>query len=95
MTLSEAIKIAEQKKYAPKLSSIIEYADRYVFGYSGFNGEIPDLSPLYVMKNNGEVGVFFPPDYDDDYFYSGKSIQIPENITQPREKKDEHTSENA
>ena len=73
-------KIAEKEKYAPILVQITEYYDRYVFSYVAENGEAPDISPLYVMKETGEIGVFFPPDYDDDYYNSGIDIPIPENI---------------
>ena len=68
------------RPYAPVLNQIVEYPDRYVFGYAMLNGEEPDISPLYVMKDTGETGVFFPPDYDDDYYNSGVNIPIPESI---------------
>ena len=79
MTLQEALKIAEDNKYAPKLNKIIEFFDRYVFSYSYENNEPVICSgPLYVMKDTGEVNVFFPPDYDSDYLDSGIDIPIPE-----------------
>ena len=80
LTFQEAIKIANKEKYAPKLVQITEYFDRYVFSYAARNGEAPDISPLYVMKDTGKTGVFFPPDYDDDYYNSGIDIPVPENL---------------
>lgn len=80
ITLQKAIKVAENEKFAPIIAQIIEYSDRYVFSYVAENGETPDISPLYVMKDTGETGVFFPPDYDDDYYNSGVNIPIPESI---------------
>lgn len=80
LTLQEAIKIAESEKFAPILTQITEYYDRYVFSYAMLNGEEPDISPLFVMKDTGKTGVFFPPDYDDKYYHSGINIPIPENI---------------
>ena len=79
MTLQEALKIAEANKDALKLKRIKEYHDRYVFEYGNENDEPLILSgPLYVMKNTGEVNVFFPPDYDSDYLDSGIDIPIPQ-----------------
>ena len=81
LTLKEAIKIANKKKYAPKLISIKEYADRYVFYYTNENNETMYCSGgLYVMKGSGKTGVFFPPDYDDEYFFSGVEIPVPDDI---------------
>ena len=80
ITLQEAIKIAENEKFAPILAQITEYHDRYVFSYVEQNGEAPDISPLYVMKETGETGLFFPPDYDNEYYDSGVDIPVPENI---------------
>ncbi|MBQ3625698.1 MAG: hypothetical protein II948_03050 [Synergistaceae bacterium] len=51
VTLREAIKIAEQNKYAPRINSI-----------------------------TGATGTFFPPDYDDEYFFSGVEIPAPDDI---------------
>ena len=80
ITLREAIKIADKEKYAPVLAQITEYSDRYVFSYVEQNGEAPDISPLHVMKETCETGLFFPPDYDDEYYNSGINIPIPKDI---------------
>ena len=32
------------------------------------------------MKDSGKTGVFFPPDYDDEYFFSGVEIPVPDDI---------------
>ena len=77
MTVLEAIKIAEKHKYAPKLADITEYTDRFVMSYVGEDGEILDESPMYVMKETGEVGTFFPPDYDGDFLKSGIRRRVP------------------
>ena len=60
ITLQKAIQIARANKYAPKLASIIEYSDRFVFVCVGEDGEVWDISPMYIMKDTGEMGGFFP-----------------------------------
>ena len=81
ITLQEAIKIADKEKYAPVLTQITEYQDRYVMTYVYEDGKLLVCgSALYVMKDTGKVGAFFPPDYDDNYYDSGVKIPIPENI---------------
>ena len=77
MTIYKLIKIAEENKYEEKLAGITEYPDRYVVSYVGENGEVPDLSPMYVMKDTGKTGVFFPPDFSDEYLNSGVDVLIP------------------
>ena len=78
MTVHEAIKIAEGNKYEEKLAHIKEYPDRYVMTYVDGNGEMPDLSPMYVMKDTGEEGTFFPPDFSEEYLDSGVDVPIPQ-----------------
>ncbi len=78
MTVDDLIKIAEENKYEEKLAGITEYSDRYVVSYVGKNGEVPDLSPMYVMKDTGKTGTFFPPDFNDEYLDSGVDVLIPE-----------------
>ena len=78
ITLKEAIRIAEINKYAPKLASIIEYSDRFVFVCVGEDGEVWDISPMYIMKDTGKMGSFFPPDYDEKYLDSGVEIPLSE-----------------
>lgn len=76
ITLQEAIKMAEHSEYEGLiLWGIVEYSDRYVFDYGSEDGEPLLISPLYVMKDTGETGDFFPPDYDDEYYNSG--VEIP------------------
>ena len=77
MTVHELIEIAERNKYEEKLAGITEYPDRYVVSYVGENGEAPDLPSLYVMKDTGKTGVFFPPDFSDEYLNSGADVSIP------------------
>ena len=76
ITLQEAIQIAEKNKYADKLVSIREYHDRYVMSYAYADGSVSCDSPMYIMKDTGEVGVFFPPDYSKEYYYSGINVPI-------------------
>ena len=78
MTVHELIEIAEANKYAEKLGTITEYADRYVVSYVSGDGEVPDVSPLYIMKDTGEVGTFFPPYFSDEYLDSGVDVPIPQ-----------------
>ena len=79
MTVHELIAMAEPRKYGPKLGSITEYSDRYVVCYVEEDG-----SPLVVgrslciMKDTGEIGTFFPPDFSDEYYDSGVDIPIPQ-----------------
>ena len=84
ITLQEAIKIAENAgNKGLLLYQITEYPDRYVFDYGLESGEsLINSVPPYVMKDTGETGVFFPPDYDDDYYNSGIDIPVPENLPQ-------------
>lgn len=79
MTVHEVISIAETVKYAPKLAAIDEFPDRYVVCYVGEKGEVPCVgSVLCIMKDTGEVGTFFPPDFSDEYYDSGVKIPIPQ-----------------
>ena len=78
ITLQEALQIAEKNKYADKLISIREYHDRYVMSYAYSDKDILCESPIYVMKDTGKVGVFFPPDYSEEYYNSGINIPIPQ-----------------
>lgn len=74
MTVKEALKLAEPYKYAPVVAEVWEYSDKYEISYANEKGEVPDISALYVDKETGEVGAFFPPDYDLKYLKSGKRV---------------------
>ena len=81
MTLEEAKQIAEKNKYAKNLVSIEEFPDRYVFTCLDDYWELmidgKGMSfdpPSYIMKNTGEVGTFFYPDYDDEFLASGVEV---------------------
>ena len=75
ITFEEALKIAEENKYGDKLAFIEEFPDRYVFEYVSAEGYWYIVGgPLSVMKGTGEVDIFHPPHYDDDYLNSGVVI---------------------
>ena len=78
MIVHELIRIAEENKYEEKLAGITEYLDRYAVSYVGENGEVPDISTIYVMKDTGKTGLFFPPNFSDEYLNSGTNVLIPE-----------------
>ena len=77
ITLKEALKIANQEMEGLKLASIKEYPDRYTFEHVDENGKGFICSgPLYVMKDTGNIGIFFIPDYDENYLDSGVEIPL-------------------
>ena len=79
MTVHELIKLAELHKDGPKLAAITEYPDLYEVCYVGENGEVLDISStMSIMKDTGEIGSFFPPDFSEEYLDSGVDIPIPQ-----------------
>ena len=75
----DAIENADGK--STKLTMITEYPDQYAFLYSYYDEDGNELEiegPGYyaVKKRTGNVDRFFPPDYDEKYFKSGKNIPV-------------------
>ena len=47
-----------------EISSAYVLPDKWVFGFQdAATKDVPDISTVYVMKEDGRVGVFFPPDH--------------------------------
>ena len=81
ISLKEARKKVDAIETNGKLTEITEYPDQYAFLYSYYDedgNEIEIEGPGYyaVKKRTGHVDIFFPPDYDEKYFKSGKNIPV-------------------
>lgn len=76
MGYQEAIKIANANANAVGdiVCEVIEFNDRFVISYEDREGNVPDVSPIFVLKESGDVGTFFPPDYDGNFLKSGQAV---------------------
>ena len=60
MGYQEAIKIANANANAVGdiVCEVIEFNDRFVISYEDRDGNVPDVSPIFVLKESGDVGTF-------------------------------------
>lgn len=65
ITLDEAKKRAlDHIGSGLKISGINELPGKWVFGFRNIEtDEVPDFPPVYVMKEDGQTGEFFPPEH--------------------------------
>ena len=70
MNLEEAKKLVIEKQLIPKITTVLEYEDFWVFEYPE-DIEIDDCPPA-VKKSDGSVFAFFFPLYADKQFSSLK-----------------------
>lgn len=81
ITLDKAKEIAlESESKSMEICTIYELSDKWIFIFRDIETkEEPDIPGTSVDKENGTVGVFFPPDYDEEELKKMKLIEGDKN----------------
>lgn len=79
ITFEQAYNIAEKSENPDlKISTAYDIGRGWYFGFVSIKtGEVPDISPIFVSKETGEISTFFPPDHIDEYLKAVK-VELPE-----------------
>ena len=65
--LNKACKLAVEHSNWPYIDVITQIEAGYVFGFIDEDGQVP-IEPPLIVKNNGEIEDFFPPDHLEEHF---------------------------
>ena len=76
LTLEKACELATKTRNEPYLDVIIDIGHSFVMSTLSKEGLSADIPPLMLNKENGSVGVFFPPQHLKE-FSKGKNIEVP------------------